>query len=74
MESELITIHQESIRREAYLRKALSQSGLVNPPIMDRASSAVGEILIRIGTRLKERAYTRLVVEGASVPSYLIML
>jgi hypothetical protein len=74
LENDLIKIHQESIRREAYLRKALVQSGLVTPPIMDRASSALGETLIRIGTRLKERAYNRLIVEEASVPSYLIML
>jgi hypothetical protein len=73
-ENETIQIHQEVIRREASLRQAFRQSGLVNPALIDRASTALGETLIRIGTRLKDHSYPRLTAEDASVPTFLIML
>ena len=74
LENELINIHQETIRREAFIRQMLRHSGMSNPPLMDRASISLGDLLIRIGTRLKERPYTRLTTEEASVPAFLIML
>jgi hypothetical protein len=73
-ENEFIQIHQEVIRREANFRQTLRQSGIVNPPLMDRGLTLLGNTLIRMGTRLKERAYTRLTAEEASVPTYMIML
>jgi len=74
LENETIRIHQEVIRREAIISKALRQSGLVNPPLIDRGLTLLGDSLIRMGTRLKERAYTRLTADEASVPTFLIML
>jgi hypothetical protein len=74
LEDELIHIHQEGIRGEAMLRQALKQSGMINPPMFRRAIPALGEALIRVGTRLKERPYTRLSADESTVPSFLIML
>lgn len=73
-EYELIQIHLENLRRETSLRQALSQSGLIKPSILDRVSSILGDALIRVGTRLKQHAYTRLTTEEASNPAFLIML
>ncbi len=69
-----IYIHQESIRREVMDQRALRQSGLHNPPSLNRALTSLGDLLIRVGTRLKYRTYTRLTTEEASTPSFLIML
>jgi hypothetical protein len=74
LENETIQIHQEVIRRETGLRLALWQSGIVKPGFIDRALPTLGETLIRIGTRLKERSYPKLTSEEASVPTFLIML
>jgi len=74
LESEFVQIHQEGIRREANIRQALRQSGLIKPHIIDRGVTLLGDTLIRMGTRLKEHAYTRVTAEEASVPSFLIML
>jgi hypothetical protein len=74
LENELILIHQEGIRNDAMLRQALKQSGMINPPIFRHAISALGEALIRVGTRLKEQPYTRLSADESTVPSFLIAL
>ncbi len=74
LENESIQIHQEKIRREADLRLALRQSGIGNPPLMDRALPALGETLIKVGNRLKEHSSPRLSAEEASLPAFLIML
>jgi hypothetical protein len=74
LENEILQIHQESIRREAYLRQVIRQSGMLLPPFIDRVSTFMGDLLIRLGTRLKERAYTKLTTEEASAPTFLIML
>jgi hypothetical protein len=74
LENELIQLHQEVIRRETSLRQALRQSGMVNPTLIDRAVPALGETLIRVGTRLKEHSYHQLASKEASVPTFLIML
>jgi hypothetical protein len=74
LENEIIQIHQEGIRREAMLWQALKQSGMINPPIFRRIVPVLGEALIRVGTRLKQRSYTRLSADETTVPSFLIML
>ena len=74
LENELIQIHQEVICREASLRQALRQSGMVNPTLIERALPAFGETLIRVGTWLKEHSYHQLTSEEASVPTFFIML
>ena len=72
--NELIQIHQEDILHEAVLKQTLRQPGKRNAAIFWRALSGLGEALIRIGTRLKERSNPRLTADEASVPSFLIML
>ena len=72
--NELILIHQESIRNASMLRLAFKQSGMINPPLFRRAISMLGEALIRVGTRLKQRSYTRLSTDESTVPSFLVML
>ena len=74
LENEIIQIHQEGIRSEAMLKQALKQSGMNNPPMFQRAIPVLGEALIRVGTRLKQRSYTRLSADETTVPSFLIML
>ena len=74
LENELIQIHQEGIRSEAMLKQALKQSGMINPPMFRRAIPVLGDALIRVGTRLKQRSYTRLSADESTVPSFLIML
>jgi hypothetical protein len=71
---EYIQVHQEAIRREAYIEQALRQSGMITPPLYDRGLAFLGDTLIRLGTMLKERAYTRLTAEEASAPVFMIML
>ena len=73
-ENDTIRIHQESIRRETSLRHALKQSGIANSALIDRALPALGETLIRVGTRLKEHSDHKLTAEEASLPTFLIML
>ena len=72
--NELILIHQESIRSASMLRHAFTQSGMINPPLFRRAIPMLGEALIRVGTRLKQRSYTRLSTDESTVPSFLVML
>jgi hypothetical protein len=74
LESEFVQIHQERIRREANTRQALRQSGMIKPSIIDRGFTLLGDALIRMGTRLKLHAYTRIIAEEAAVPTFLIML
>jgi hypothetical protein len=74
LEQELIQIHQEVIRREANLSQVLRRLGGENPPIMARGLTMLGDWLIRIGTRLKDRTLTRLNPDEVSAPTYLIML
>jgi hypothetical protein len=74
LENEFVQIHQEGIRRETNIRHALRQSGMLNAPIIDRGFSLLGDTLIHMGIRLKERGYPRLTAEEASVPTFLIML
>jgi hypothetical protein len=69
-----ISIHQEFIRREASIHLALKQSGLVNPPLLNRVLPALGEVLIRLGNRLKEQSYRQPTSEEATAPTFLIML
>ena len=71
---EAINIHQETLCREACLNQALRQAGLTNPPLMDRALPRLGDTLINIGLKLKERSHARMTTEQAPVPSFLIML
>jgi hypothetical protein len=47
---------------------------MINAPIFRHAISALGEALIRVGTRLKEQPYTRLSADESTVPSFLIAL
>ena len=72
--NELILIHQESIRSASMLRHAFKQSGMINPPLFRRAIPMLGEALIRVGTRLKQRSYTRLSTDESTVPTFLVML
>jgi len=72
--NELILIHQESIRSASMLRHAFRQSGMINPPLFRSAIPMLGEALIRVGTRLKQRSYTRLSTDESTVPSFLVML
>lgn len=74
LENDAVQIHQELIRRESSLRQALKQSGMVDPAWIDRALPALGEALIRVGTRLKEHSIHKLSSEEATVPTFLIML
>ena len=74
LDSELIQIHQEVIRREVNIRQALRQSGMATPHMIDRGLTLLGDSLIRLGTRLKDRTYPRLATEEASAPTYLITL
>jgi len=74
LEHEFVYIHQELIKREALTSQALRQLHAELPPFIDRASTSMGDLLIRIGTRLKDRTHTKMTTEDASSPSYLIML
>lgn len=72
--NEFISIHQEVIRREVSTRQLLRKSGMVNPNLVDRGLTLLGDSLIHLGTRLKNRSYTRLTAEETAAPSFLIML
>ena len=74
LDNEFLQVHQEEIRREARLRLALRQAGLIQKRTIDRGFTMLGDLLIRMGTRLKEHAYSGIPTEEASAPSYLIML
>jgi len=74
LRNETIQIHDEFMLREASLRLALKQSGLVEPQLMERVLSKLGESLIQLGTRLKEHSYRKMTSEEASAPTFLIML
>lgn len=74
LENETITIHQETIHKEASSMQVLGQSGLTPAPLIDRTFNSFGDLLIRLGTKLKKHAATKLTTEEASTPSFLIML
>lgn len=74
LNNDSIHIHQEFILREASLHLALKQSGMVNPPLVARVLPALGDALIRLGTRLKEHSYRKLTPEETSTPTFMIML
>lgn len=69
-----IEIHQEIIRHEASIHQALKQSGMLNPSLVNRALPALGDAMIRVGTRLKQHSYQQPCAEEAPVPTFLIML
>lgn len=71
---EYILIHQEVIRREASISRAIRQAAPPRPHLVDRVTTNLGDMLISLGTRLKERTSNQLTTEGASAPSFLIML
>jgi hypothetical protein len=73
VDHEMIKIHQEFIRRESGSRLVLKQAGITRPPLADRVIPAIGELLCRVGSRMKERA-VKPAAEEASAPTYLIML
>ncbi len=64
----------ELLRREALQRQILKQAGLIKPPLYDRILTWTGEVLIKIGMKLKEMPERKLITEEASVPTFLIML
>ncbi len=69
----MLQTHQELLRR--YPASMASQADVVKKThYLERAMTALGELLIRVGTRLKEHSYRRLPSEEASAPNYLIML
>ncbi len=69
----MLQTHQELLRR--YHANRASQAELAEKAhYLERATTALGELLIRVGTRLKEHSYRRLPSEEASAPNYLIML
>jgi hypothetical protein len=74
LENEFVHIHQETIRRETHLRQLIKQSETPGVPLSDRLATSLGDWLIRVGTRLRDRTYNRLTTEEASAPSFLIML
>lgn len=71
---EYILIHQEFMRREASISRAIRQAVPPRPNLADRMTTSLGNMLISLGTRMKERTSSRLTTEGASAPSFLIML
>jgi hypothetical protein len=42
--------------------------------LMDRILPAIGESLIRVGNKLKQRSHARLTAEHAQTPTFMIML
>ncbi len=72
--NDIVSIHQEFIRREASLQLALRQSALSDPTLRERVFTAVGDLLCRAGTTLKHQSRRRLTAEEASAPTFLIML
>ena len=74
LENETISIHQEPLNEEPCIRQALRQSGMTRPPFINRTITSLGDMLIRLGTRLKKHASTRLTTEEASTPSFLVVL
>ncbi len=74
LDDEIIRMHQEEIRREACIQRAIRQSGLARPSLISRVLPALGDVMIRMGTRLKQHAYPAMKADEASVPTFLIML
>ncbi len=54
--------------------QSLSKPVRVRPSLMDRVLPAVGNTMIRVGLKLKDRPHTRLANEQAHSPNFLIML
>lgn len=71
---EFIMIHQEVLHREVRTHNLLRQSGIVKTPFFDSGLTLLGDSLIHLGTRLKQHTRTRVRIEGASAPTFLIML
>ncbi len=67
-------IQQEYVRREARLRLAHQQSSEARPPLPKRFFRAIGDMLCRVGSRLKNQSYTKLSSEEPNPPNFLIML
>lgn len=74
LENEFTQNHQEVISREAKIERVLNPSGMIRQSLIDRGLVLLGDTLIHMGTRIKDRRYTRLTTEEASDPTFLIML
>ncbi len=46
----------------------------VKMSLIDRILTRIGEALISLGSKLKQRAHTRLTAEQAQIPNFMIML
>jgi hypothetical protein len=71
--SELSTLHQEAIRRDAAIACLLSGCRQSKLSLRTRLLPALGDLLIQTGQRLKE-APRRLETETASLSSLTILL
>jgi hypothetical protein len=64
--------------RSHYVESELGEYSMkpihINPTLLDRGLALLGETMINIGHKLKDRAHAKLNTEQAQSPNYLIML
>ncbi len=70
----LIMADNKKTQSESQEDQFLSKPVRVRPSLVDRVLPAVGDVMIRVGSKLKDRPHTRLSNEQAHSPNFLIML
>ncbi len=70
----MLQTHQELLRRSRANDIAVQLVDASESHFFARAMTVLGELLIRLGTWLKQHSYRRLASEEASAPTFMIML
>ena len=70
----MLQTHHELLRRSRANDIAGQPVCMSKSHYFAQAMTALGETLIRVGTRLKEHSYRRQASEEASAPTFMIML
>ncbi len=70
----MLLIDYEMIRHQHGSHQVHDPFPVIKPALSDRALTALGDLLCRVGTNLKKYSNKRLSAEEASSPSYIITL
>jgi hypothetical protein len=71
---EIMKMDQKNANRWDESGQTFMRPVQIKPSLMDRVLRSLGEALIWVGLKLKDRPHTKLTSEQSHAPNYLIML
>ncbi|MGE5122878.1 MAG: hypothetical protein ACM3H7_00050 [Acidobacteriaceae bacterium] len=71
---EMIKMKQRNVQRGYDWTQAFVKPEPVRLSLIDRVLPVIGDSLIRVGNKMKQRSHSRLTADHAQTPNFLIML